>query len=101
MESYKDLKAELDELMVKVEFARKVEISDVVMEIRRKISEYKLEPKDIFPFLDKGRDGGDRNRRVPKYMDPQTGATWSGRGRPPRWILEAENRDKFLLHQEI
>lgn len=100
MESYKDLKIKLEELVAKVEFARKIEISDVVLEIREKINEYKLEPKDIFPFLDKSRVGETRARRVAKYMNPKTGATWSGRGRPPRWILEAENKEKFLLDQE-
>ena len=23
---------------------------------------------------------------APKYRDPETGATWSGRGRTPRWM---------------
>jgi DNA-binding protein H-NS len=32
-----------------------------------------------------------------KYMDPKTGATWSGRGRAPAWIASAKNRDRFLV----
>ncbi|CAB3688869.1 H-NS family nucleoid-associated regulatory protein [Trinickia soli] len=32
-----------------------------------------------------------------KYMDPKTGATWSGRGRAPAWISSAKNRDRFLV----
>ena len=32
-----------------------------------------------------------------KYMDPKTGATWSGRGRAPAWIANAKNRDRFLV----
>lgn len=24
---------------------------------------------------------------VPKYRDPATGKTWTGRGRPPRWFM--------------
>jgi hypothetical protein len=31
-----------------------------------------------------------------KYMDPKTGATWSGDSRAPGWIANAKNRDKFL-----
>ena len=38
---------------------------------------------------------------APKYRDPESGATWSGRGRAPRWITEAEaagkKRDDFLI----
>lgn len=100
MRSYKDLQIELEELMVKIELARKVEASGLIMEIREKIGEYKLEPKDLFPLLDKARRSGGRSRRAPKYMHPQTGATWSGCGRPPRWILEADNKEEFRLPQE-
>lgn len=32
-----------------------------------------------------------------KYQDPKTGATWSGRGRAPRWILNAKDRTKSLI----
>jgi DNA-binding protein H-NS len=36
-----------------------------------------------------------------KYRNPKTGETWSGRGRPARWITELEakgqKRDKFAV----
>lgn len=42
-----------------------------------------------------------RKRVPPKYRDPATGQTWSGRGRTPRWITAAEaqgqHRDNFLI----
>ena len=31
------------------------------------------------------------------YVDPKTGATWSGRGRAPAWIADAKDRNKFLI----
>ncbi|MFL9889894.1 MULTISPECIES: H-NS family nucleoid-associated regulatory protein [Paraburkholderia] len=31
------------------------------------------------------------------YVDPKTGATWSGRGRAPAWIAGAKDRSKFLI----
>ncbi|MFM0218050.1 H-NS family nucleoid-associated regulatory protein [Paraburkholderia caledonica] len=31
------------------------------------------------------------------YRDPKTGATWSGRARPPAWIANAKDRTKFLI----
>ncbi|MCV9917067.1 H-NS histone family protein, partial [Burkholderia pseudomallei] len=27
---------------------------------------------------------------------PKSGATWSGRGKPPNWIV-GKNRDRFLI----
>jgi DNA-binding protein H-NS len=32
-----------------------------------------------------------------KYLNPQTGQTWSGRGRAPLWI--GKNRDRFLIEK--
>lgn len=34
---------------------------------------------------------------APKYADPKTGATWTGRGRAPAWIRDARDRSKFLI----
>jgi DNA-binding protein H-NS len=49
-----------------------------------------------------GVGGRPKMRRLPpKYRNPKTGETWSGRGRTARWILQAEregkSRDKFLI----
>jgi DNA-binding protein H-NS len=43
-----------------------------------------------------------RGRKVePKYRDPKTGETWSGRGAAARWIAayekEGRKRDEFLV----
>jgi len=34
---------------------------------------------------------------VPKYRDPKSGKTWTGTGKPPKWIASAKSRDKFLI----
>jgi DNA-binding protein H-NS len=31
------------------------------------------------------------------YMDPKSGATWSGRGRAPAWLAGVKDRTKFLI----
>ena len=33
----------------------------------------------------------------PKYLNPETGATWSGHARPPAWIKDAKDRSVFLI----
>ncbi|MBC8736998.1 H-NS histone family protein [Paraburkholderia sp. UCT31] len=33
----------------------------------------------------------------PKYRDPKSGLTWSGRARPPAWIANVKDRSKFLI----
>jgi DNA-binding protein H-NS len=32
-----------------------------------------------------------------KYLDPKTGAIWSGRGPAPAWLAAAKDRSKFLI----
>src|SRR6202051_1993154 len=32
-----------------------------------------------------------------KYLDPKTGASWSGRGPAPAWLAVAKDRSKFLI----
>jgi DNA-binding protein H-NS len=32
-----------------------------------------------------------------KYRDSKTGATWSGKARPPKWIANVKDRSKFLI----
>ena len=34
---------------------------------------------------------------APKYADPKSGATWTGRGRAPAWIRDVKDRSKFLI----
>ncbi|WP_434716177.1 H-NS family nucleoid-associated regulatory protein [Paraburkholderia sp. A3RO-2L] len=35
----------------------------------------------------------------PKYRDPDSGATWTGRGMAPAWIRDAKDRSKFLIER--
>jgi DNA-binding protein H-NS len=36
-----------------------------------------------------------------KYRDPKSGATWSGRGRPPEWLASAKDRTRFLIEGAV
>ncbi len=38
-----------------------------------------------------------RAQAAAKYRNPETGKTWSGRGREPKWFNNKE-RDKFLIN---
>ncbi|SAK92650.1 H-NS family nucleoid-associated regulatory protein [Caballeronia ptereochthonis] len=41
--------------------------------------------------------GQPRGPQPALYLDPQTGATWSGRGRAPAWLASVEDRTPFLI----
>jgi DNA-binding protein H-NS len=38
-----------------------------------------------------------RGPQPAKYLDPKSGATWSGRGPAPAWLAGAKDRTKFLV----
>jgi DNA-binding protein H-NS len=45
-----------------------------------------------------GAHRGQRTGPQPaKYLDPKSGATWSGKGPAPAWLAAAKDRSKFLI----
>ncbi len=43
------------------------------------------------------RKGQPKGQQAAKYLEPKTGATWSGRGRAPAWLAGAKDRTSFLI----
>ncbi|MBC8748641.1 DNA-binding protein H-NS [Paraburkholderia sp. WC7.3g] len=41
--------------------------------------------------------GQPKGAQPPKYLDPKSGATWSGRGPAPAWLASVKDRSKFLI----
>ncbi|KVD77314.1 DNA-binding protein [Burkholderia sp. ABCPW 14] len=95
MATYKELLAQLDVLKQQAKTARAVELPDVLVELRRKIVKYGLTQKDLFPPR-LGRPKKADALPKPRYRDPETGATWTGRGRAPAWIA-GQDRERFLI----
>ena len=48
------------------------------------------------PAAKRGK-GQPKGAQPPKYLDPKTGATWSGRGPAPAWLAAVKDRSKFLI----
>jgi DNA-binding protein H-NS len=49
-----------------------------------------------------GASNGKARKKVsvaPKYRDPESGVTWTGRGLAPVWIRDAEDRTPFLIKE--
>ncbi len=112
METYQAVLAKISKLQEKADQLRRAEIKDVVQRIREAIQHYALTAADL-GFTDagtpkkRGRKPGapttskapkaGASKGAPKYRDPQTGKTWTGRGKPPNWIVGAASRDAFLI----
>lgn len=95
MATYKELLAQKAKLEEQLEGARVKELEAVIQQVRQIVEEYELTAEDIGLAPRRGRGAAKRASVAPKYRDPKTGATWSGRGRAPAWI--GKNRDKFLI----
>lgn len=99
MSQYADLKAQIAKLQAQADEARRTELGNVIEDIRNKIAEYGLTAQDL-GFAAAARRGRPPKKAPlpPKYQDPKSGSTWSGRGKPPNWIA-GKNRDRFLISQ--
>ena len=94
MTTYREFQEELQRLHQKSEAVRRVEKAAALERIRALIVEYRLLPSEL-GFT--GAVSADPPAAVgARYRDPATGATWSGRGRPPRW-LDGKDRTAFEI----
>jgi DNA-binding protein H-NS len=117
MSTYQELKSKAGELLKQAEKVRKKEMRAVIAEIRSLMAAYDIGIDDLQPATADKRAVGPKGRSVaakagkakpatrraivkPKYRNPETGATWTGRGKPPNWIKDAKSRDAFLINQE-
>ena len=99
MASYKELIEQRKALEAQIEAARKAEIGEAVAKIHQLCADYGLTEKDVFSGARGSGEGRSRSKGgvvAPKYRDPATGATWTGRGKAPLWIAGAD-REKFLI----
>ncbi len=77
----------------RIKQAKKEKKAEAVAQCRRLIDDYDITEKDLF----KGKRAKRSSAKVaPKYRNPHTGETWTGRGKPPKWIAN-QNRDNFLI----
>ena len=97
MPTYKELIEQRAALDLQIGQARERELDDAIAQVKALIANYDLTPKDVFP-KNSGKRATEGSRVQPKYRNPVTGDTWTGRGKAPKWIKNAE-RQQFLIHK--
>lgn len=95
MSSYKELLAQRELLEKQISEARQRELSDAVNKARALVAEFGLTAEDVFPPL-RARSTSAGTKVAPKYRNPATGETWTGRGKAPKWI-QGQDREKFVI----
>ncbi|WP_087865327.1 H-NS histone family protein [Comamonas thiooxydans] len=68
------------QLNKQIEEQRRAEKVAVIAEVRKTVADFGLTAEDVFAA------GKPRKKAAVKYKDPVSGATWSGRGRNPKWF---------------
>ncbi|PLZ00166.1 H-NS histone [Burkholderia sp. WAC0059] len=97
MATYRELLAQRERLEAEIQQARDTERAGVIAEIRQKLVDYRIGLDELAGRRAKTAASGAGRPVAPKYRDPESGKEWSGRGKPPAWIKDAPNRDKFLI----
>lgn len=97
MASYKELLQQRQQLEKQIQEVRNQEMNDAVSKARALVAEFSLTVEDVFPPARGKRAATTGNKVAPKYKNPETGDTWTGRGKAPKWIANEVNRDKFAI----
>ena len=96
---YEELQAKAAEILAQAEIVKQEEKQKTIDTARAMIQTYGITAKDL--GLDKTvkvKSGPKVGQKVvPKYRDPKSGATWSGRGKTPRWINGAADRSAYAI----
>ncbi|MFM0472009.1 H-NS histone family protein [Paraburkholderia strydomiana] len=92
MERYRDLLAQKEQLEELIAEAHKKEAAAALERVREAVADFGFTPEDVF-----GKRRKDAGVAVaPKYRNPETGETWSGRGRAPHWIKD-QDLERFRI----
>ena len=106
---------EIEKLQKQAQALQSKQRKPVISSIIRSMKEYDISPEEIAAAFGKSKTKASgevkttkspKTARVkkpvaPKYRHPNSGATWTGRGKAPLWIVEAEKngqmRQQFLI----
>jgi DNA-binding protein H-NS len=97
MSTYKELLQQRENLEKQIQEARQRENQEAIAKVRALVADFELTAEDIFGTPRKAGKPGSTGQKVPpKYRNSATGDTWTGRGKPPKWI-EGQDRAQYLI----
>lgn len=87
MSTYQELLARKRELDKSIEQVRRTESAQALDTIKDLIATFGFTAQQVFPF-----QAPARKKVQAKYYDPQTGKSWTGRGKEPKWLQGVDRR---------
>lgn len=94
MNNLKDLESARARLDAEIAKAYKVESEAALAKVREMVAEFGFTAQQVFPWK------LPEKKVATKYLDEKTGATWTGRGKPPKWIA-GKDRSEFLIDKPV
>lgn len=91
MSTYQELLARKRELDQSIEQVRRTESAQALETIKDLIATFGFTAQQVFPF-----QLPTKKKVQAKYYDPQTGKSWTGRGKEPKW-LQGVDRSQFEI----
>lgn len=100
-----EAEAIVNELRKKLDEERKGQRMEALTLARELIKTHALTASDLGftgkASASKSTTGDKRNVVAPKYQDPETGKTWTGRGKSPAWLsaylVAGRSKEEFLI----
>jgi DNA-binding protein H-NS len=93
---YLELIRQREVIQSQIDLVKRRELDEILREIIKIMREFDISADELAAMLPHERRGGRRKGVAPKYMNLNTGETWSGRGRRPAWLKD-KNLDDFRL----
>ena len=92
MTTIAELLAQKEAIEQQIAEIRENERADAISRARAIVVEFELTADDLFS----SKKIKVKKQAEAKYQNPETGETWTGRGKPPVWIRNAD-RDSFRI----
>ncbi|WP_175831401.1 H-NS family nucleoid-associated regulatory protein [Burkholderia cepacia] len=96
MKTYNELISEFERLKKDIDSVREYEARLIAEKVLALLYESGIDVNKIFGVATAEISHKKKAKIQPKYWNPDTGATWSGRGRTPRW-LAGQDLEKFRI----
>jgi DNA-binding protein H-NS len=96
MPTYQEYQEQIAKLQALAEQARQDELVEARRKVRELMDTHKLTSADFAESNKKTKQAEKKGTVQAKYRDPDSGATWTGRGRAPRW-LNGRDKGEFLI----
>lgn len=96
MPTYLEYQEQIAKLQALAEQARQEELVQARRKVRELMDAHNLTSTDFAEPTKRTKLVAKKRAVQAKYRDPDSGATWSGRGRAPRW-LNGQEKSEFLI----